>query len=642
MERSGRGVGPGTDGERIGLLVPTDRAGVVVGKAGAGLRQVREATGCTVTLEQHPDQHGLRRADLHGASVDQLAAAFQQLASKVLQTPTTEQPGMLTILVPAEKAGTVIGKGGENLKRIRESTRVQLAMERDPVVDPRSGAQERVVSLQGEARQMGAALRIALGGGPLYRPSAAAAVGRSWSGSSSAAGRSWPETSAMPVQRPWPGAAAASREAALTQVRPVSAEAGDVQLHLVIPDSAAGAILGKDGAQVKQTAAMTGCKTVAVTRRDGSSDRRVVIIGGFNQCLAAQKLVYQTYAEAAQVGGQDMSQVTVIFLIPKVAAGAVIGKEASTLRSIREASGVKLSLARDEVEEQRPCTITGPIQSVLQAEKLIYAQVTAAEPPASAGPGPGTGTVIGAVSTVGAVGPSGIIGVVGAVGSTVIGKKRTPEAAFVHAGPSPAPSGTPKRQRMDSTGADATKLLVPARSAGAVIGKQGSGLKQLRETYGVHVELLQQVQAPQWPNDRVVILTGPAPARQAALESLLRTAFQMDEQNTVLKLLLPSAAVGGIIGKQGSTLRSIRETCGASVKVEREEVLGERLVSSQGPLHTVLAGAAAVLSILEGAASPGPAWDAGMVEPAPGPPAVEMPVEEWGEPEPAAWPTAGY
>merc|ERR1711988_887888 len=81
-----------------------------------------------------------------------------------------------------------------------------------------------------------------------------------------------------------------------------------------------------------------------------------------------------------------------------------------------------------------------------------------------------------------------------------------------------------KRLRTDGM-QGSTKILIPSQTAGAVIGKQGSGLKHIHSAYSVQVELLQSVQAPQWPHDRVVILKGSLAARQAAVDSVLRTAF---------------------------------------------------------------------------------------------------------------------
>jgi len=149
-------------------------------------------------------------------------------------------------------------------------------------------------------------------------------------------------------------------------------------------------------------------------------------------------------------------------------------------------------------------------------------------------------------------------------------------------------------------GGGPTKLLIPARAAGAVIGKQGSGLKALREAHSVQLELQTSQQAPMWLQDRVVIVKGSTEARQAAADALLRLVFQNEEHMATLKMLVPASAAGAVIGKQGSMLKMIREHCGTNLKVERDEIVGERLIMAQGPLDRVLLGCSAVISVLAG------------------------------------------
>jgi len=367
-----------------------------------------------------------------------------------------------------------------------------------------------------------------------------------------------------------------------SQVRAPSTDPDEIQLHFTVPERFAGAILGKGGAQVKQTAATAGCK-VSMTTRDPGQERRAVIVGTYGQCAIAQGLLQEQLVEAARTAGQEINEVSVMFLVRKEAAGAVIGKQGAGLKQIREQSGAKIQLAREEVEGQRPCTITGPLQSVLLAEKGIFDAVRQVP-----------------VEATGAAPPDNAYLSVAYPGYEA-GVKRQED---VHAGGDVAAfMPTAKRQRVEDSEAP-TKLLVPAQSAGAVIGKQGSGLKEIRETTGAHVDMLQQAQAPQWPNDRVVILKGSSSSRQAAVLALLRTAFQMYSDSCSLKMLVSPSQAGSVIGRQGGTLKRIREQCGVSVQVEREEILGERLVTSTGAMGQVSAAAVAIMQALE---SQGPA-----------------------------------
>lgn len=153
-----------------------------------------------------------------------------------------------------------------------------------------------------------------------------------------------------------------------------------------------------------------------------------------------------------------------------------------------------------------------------------------------------------------------------------------------------------------------TKLLVPARVAGAIIGKQCSMLKLIRESSGAQLEVLPQAHAPLWPNDRVVILKGNLAGRKAALEMVLRVAFQSEEQQTVaFKLLISSHMAGGVIGRQGGNLKAMRARCNVGVQMGRYDYAGERLVTANGPLHSIVNAAMMVLDHAESA----PAWKSG-------------------------------
>jgi len=527
--------------------VPADRIARVIGKAGAGLKQVRDSTSCKVQVQQQQQQssdgeNATRRVDLLG-TVEQLVSAFALLLPKAFPEPVCST----TIMIPAEKAGLVVGRAGENLRRVREECHVRLSLEREPTMDPFTQVEERAVSMQGEAFQLVHALRYVLSGGNPVGPGMVAG-----------------------------GFAVSSGQlAGYTQVRGPSTDPDQIQIHMIVPDKYVGAVLGKGGSLVKQTAAAAECK-VSMTTREGATDRRAVMVGNYSQCQTAQTLIHEQLLETAKAGGrEELGEVAVILFIRKEAAGVVIGKGGASLKHIREKSGARIQLAREEVEGQRPCNILGTLSQVLQAEQLIYELVRAV--PVEQHNGTTTG---------GWPGPMQL------APGMELGTGQQDFTMF---------AGASKRRGADTSDV-ATKVLLPAQSAGAVIGRQGSGLKQIRETCGVQVEMLQPVQAPEWPDDRVLILRGSLMGRRLAVEAVLRLSFQMyGDTSCTLKVLVPSFQVGSVIGRQGNMLRSLREQCGVSAQVEREEVQGERLVTAVGLLHQVVHAAVAILTVLENA-----------------------------------------
>jgi len=560
--------------EHIGVLVPLEHIAKVIGKGGAGLKQIRELTGVKVQAQQNTtepdgdDDLGSRRVNISGGP-DQMAAAFQLLVNKAFNDSSSGP----TVLIPAERAGQAVGRAGENLRRVREECRVRINLEREPIVCSASGKQERQMSMTGEAAQLGRALRYLLGPGVGPATMQPGVYARAASG--------FPSSLAVPVH--FPTVASWIAPGLPTNVRPPSNDPDEMQVHFSVPEHFAGALIGKAGSRLKQTGAAACCK-VTMSARDASADRRAVIVGTYNQCEAAQTMLHGQLVEASEAAGQEFGDVAVVMLIRKEAAGAVIGKQGTGLKTIREQSGgARVQLAREELEGQRPITITGPLTNVLAAERLV---LEAARQPLPDRPARRATEVDDDGYT--SFNEAGTYAAAaGHYTGYDINSKRQDRSIY---------SPTAKRQRVDES-CGLTKMLVPSQAAGAVIGKHGSGLREIRETTGTHIEVLQTVQAPEWPNDRVVILTGPEDSRNEAVLAILKM-IQVTNGTCPFKMLVTPQQAGSLIGRQGSTLKRIRQQCGISVQVERDEVMGERLVSVAGDRNTVCATAIEILKTL--------------------------------------------
>lgn len=323
--------------ESIGVMVAVEHIAKVIGKGGTGLRQIRETTGVKIQVQQNDGTESPRRIDLSGGGT-QVAAAFQMIAQKAFLESDA------TIYIPAAAAGQVVGRGGENLRKVRELCHVRLSLDREPVTNEASGQQERVLIMSGDASGMGTALRCVLTdrGGADY----VGGMGMSMMG--------------MPAQG-----------GILSQVRAASANPDEVQIHVAVPDGLAGAIIGKGGEQIKQTAATAGCR-VSMSSREGGGTRHAVCQGTLAQCLSAQQLLDSQIHAAAEAAGQPPNDLTVLFMIRKEAAGAVIGKSGAALGKVREDSGARIQLAREEAAGQRPCCISGTLDAVSKAEEMIH------------------------------------------------------------------------------------------------------------------------------------------------------------------------------------------------------------------------------------------------------------------------------
>ena len=137
-----------------------------------------------------------------------------------------------------------------------------------------------------------------------------------------------------------------------------------------------------------------------------------------------------------------------------------------------------------------------------------------------------------------------------------------------------------KRPRKQQDGIE-MRCLVPARCAGAIIGKGGSNIKELRESFQASV-FLPDGQA----NERVLkVAASPESCGQVLLKVLPkleegRRRWNEGEEeqedtsqynsNTLIKLLVHQSQAGGIIGTRGVRIKELREKTGAFIKVHQE------------------------------------------------------------------------
>lgn len=125
------------------------------------------------------------------------------------------------------------------------------------------------------------------------------------------------------------------------------------------------------------------------------------------------------------------------------------------------------------------------------------------------------------------------------------------------------------------------RCLVPSRCAGAIIGKGGSNIKELRESFQASV-FLPDGQA----NERVLkVSASPQNCGEVLLKVLpkldenSRDRYNQDEEqqqqesyntSAAIKLLVHQSQAGGIIGTKGVRIKELREKTGAFIKVHQE------------------------------------------------------------------------
>ncbi|EEF34391.1 Poly(rC)-binding protein, putative [Ricinus communis] len=154
------------------------------------------------------------------------------------------------------------------------------------------------------------------------------------------------------------------------------------------------------------------------------------------------------------------------------------------------------------------------------------------------------------------------------------------------------------------------RLIVPVAKVGSIIGRKGELIKKMCVETRARIRILD---GPPSISDRIVLISGkeePEAALSPAMDAVLRvfkrvsglSAGEADAMGSAVagaafssvKLLVASSQAINLIGKQGSTIKSIQESTAATVRVLAEEeapsyaTSDERIVEIHGEASKVL------------------------------------------------------
>lgn len=226
--------------------------------------------------------------------------------------------------------------------------------------------------------------------------------------------------------------------------------------------------------------------------------------------------------------------------VPNDRIGKVIGPGGSGLRHLWRLARVKANVPREPLENgDRQIQLTGTPEQVQQAQHILLQIIAQQGPP------------------VGAAGAS-----VGSVGLPPLLPPAHPQMG-------PAPVGS-------------FRLLLEPGRAGHLVGKAGSGLREIREESGAQFELARG----DWLGGRLITIRPPVASQLRCIHLLCRklgSAVDGSPCPVHVRVLLSSDVVGSVVGRSGAGLRALRET-GIALELPREEVVpGWRLLSLSGP-----------------------------------------------------------
>jgi transcription antitermination factor NusA-like protein len=144
----------------------------------------------------------------------------------------------------------------------------------------------------------------------------------------------------------------------------------------------------------------------------------------------------------------------------------------------------------------------------------------------------------------------------------------------------------------------ALRFIISSKEAGSIIGKKGDNIKRIREESGAKINI-----SDASFTERIVSVTGSA---SQILKAFLMIVTKFEEEpptgsqngsgvaaagQVILRLIVPNANCGSLIGKGGSNIKELRESSGATIQVANEMLpnSNERLVSISGSSDSISA-----------------------------------------------------
>lgn len=132
------------------------------------------------------------------------------------------------------------------------------------------------------------------------------------------------------------------------------------------------------------------------------------------------------------------------------------------------------------------------------------------------------------------------------------------------------------------------KQLIPSTMAGVILGKGGDTINKLQTETATNIKMSKSGDFYPGTLDRVCLITGPAGNVRLVHNMIwerIRERYEKSGEDMKVKLVVPNATVGMIIGKGGCYVKQIKDETGAYVQISQkaqETMLAERVVTVAG------------------------------------------------------------
>ncbi|XP_077370631.1 far upstream element-binding protein 1 isoform X4 [Festucalex cinctus] len=376
--------------------VPDGMVGFIIGRGGEQISRLQQESGCKIQIA--PDSGGMpdRSVTLTGGpdAIQMAKRLLTEIVEKGRPSPAfhhNDGPGMTVqeIMVPASKAGLVIGKGGETIKSLQERAGVKMVMIQD---GPQNTGADKPLRISGEpfkvqqAKEMVMELIRDQG----FREQRGEYGSRVGGGGGGGGGGETLDVSQVSFK---------TEQAILC---------GDLspfmcarRLKVPVPRFAVGIVIGRSGEMIKKIQSDTGVR-IQFKPDDGSApDRIAQIMGPPDQAQHAAEII-SDLLRSVQAGGPPghggggggrgrgrgqgnwnmgppggLQEFT--FTVPTMKTGLIIGKGGETIKGISQQSGARIELQRNPPPNSDPnvkmFTVRGSPQQIDYARQLVEEKI---------------------------------------------------------------------------------------------------------------------------------------------------------------------------------------------------------------------------------------------------------------------------
>jgi RNA-binding protein Nova len=276
-----------------------------------------------------------------------------------------------------------------------------------------------------------------------------------------------------------------------------------VVAKFLVSNAAAGSVIGKGGSNIAEFQTQSSAR-IQLSRANeyfpGTSDRVMLISGTVGQVLTALHLVLAKMSSEKAVQdtmmSRDGTQQELRLLVPAALCGSIIGKGGATIRQFAEDSKAAIGLSpQDRMPPgvaDRTVRITGEdLEQLMRATALILTKLSQ---------NPNYSRFTSTSVSYGGYGAGGYAGGYGGRGAAAAGP---PPEVFEN-----GPQGE-------------AVVAVPDRAVGAIIGKGGEVINQIKNVVGVRIRVSGRDEYIEGTRDRNVTISGPKEA-VAIAEQLIR------------------------------------------------------------------------------------------------------------------------